>query len=222
MRLRSGDRKSEPGPAPSSPLAVPNIRKPDRCLGRDDAIAGLVAALLPSAGGGMALVFGGPGFGKTTVTEEVAVHPDILRRFGSRRWFVELTTVENAAGIMEAIAAAVGLERTAGKDAVLARLSGKPALLVLDNLETPWHADPRATEALLRELRDEPSLALIASLRSDEPIARLRWDAAIPLEPLDRRTAKQLFLEIAPKTARRTPTSTFSLIGPPAFRSPCF
>ena len=59
----------------------------------------------------MALVFGGPGFGKTTVTEEVAVHPDIVRRFGPRRWLVELTMVENAAGTMEAIAAAIGLER---------------------------------------------------------------------------------------------------------------
>jgi tetratricopeptide (TPR) repeat protein len=205
------DRQQRGQSAPSSPLAGPNIRKPDRCLGRDAAIAGLVAAMLRSEGGGIALVFGGPGFGKTTVTQEVAVHPDILRRFGSRRWFVELTTVENAAGIVEAIAATIGLERTAGKDAVLARLSGKPALLVLDNLETPWHADPPATEALLRELRDQPSLALIASLRGDEPIARLRWDAAIPLEPLDRRTAKQLFLEIAPKISAQDPDLDFFL-----------
>ena len=43
---------------------------------------------------------------------------------------------------------------------VIGRLTGKPAALALDNLETPWEAETLETEALLAELAAAPGLSL--------------------------------------------------------------
>ncbi len=191
--------ESENGPPsetsrPSGPSSLnpPNIDDKALCLGRDEDILSLIAALVPSANGGSALVLGGPGFGKTTLTEKVALHPTMIGQFKHRRWFVKLAAVETATGIVEAIAAAIGLEKAAREDAVLLRLGEAPALLVLDNLETPWHRDRDATEALLRRLRAEPAIALIASLRSDDTMGDM-WDKWLKLTVLDRDTARRAF-----------------------------
>lgn len=192
-------------------LARPNIDDLGHCFGRDAVIRRLVGALIPRAAGGAALVYGGPGFGKTTVTENVAVHPDIIDRFGVRRWFVKLETVQTATGIIEAVAFAIGLEVKAGKGAVLAELGSKFSLLVLDNLETPWHADRVAVTSILSELRAESNLAFIASMRGDEPPTELCWDASIKLGVLDAPTSKEIFLAIAENINKTDPNLDFFL-----------
>src|SRR4051794_9717171 len=53
-----------------------------------------------------AIVLGQAGIGKTTLTREVGAKAD---RFGARRWFVELETAPDAAGLRERIIVALGL-----------------------------------------------------------------------------------------------------------------
>jgi hypothetical protein len=105
-----------------------NIPNPGLCLGRDAEIARLAGALMTSPGGSTVLVLGGPGYGKTTLTEKVSLHPEVISHFGARRWFIELDTVHTAPGILAEVAASVGMERTAQRPAVLSQLGEKPGL----------------------------------------------------------------------------------------------
>jgi tetratricopeptide (TPR) repeat protein len=191
--------------------APSNIAAPARCDDRGGEIKKLIERLVPKAGGGLALVYGGPGFGKTTVTQRVGVDQEICDRFGPRRWFVNLETVQAETGVVEIIAVTIGLERTAGKGAVFAQLGTGPALLVLDNLETPWHADQPGIEMLLNELRNLPTVAVIVSLRGMVPLPGVRWDAEIQLEPLKAEPSKKLFLDIAKTISSGDPDLDFFL-----------
>lgn len=164
---------------PQSPIHDPGL-----CCGRDGEIARLVAKLVSVQEGGSILVLGDAGHGKTTLTEKVGVHPDIIQRFGSRRWFVELETANSAEEALAKIAQALGLERTAPLPAVQAHFAAKkPGLVVLDNLETPLHSDESATQRLLCDLTATPGVALMASLRSRESIAGVPWTDQVGWSP---------------------------------------
>jgi hypothetical protein len=141
------------------------------------------------------LVLGDAGHGNTTLTEKVGRHNKIVESFGARRWFVELQRADSAEGMLAAIAEAIGLERTAPQYVVETRLAAKPALVILDNLETPLHAD-RDTRKLLCDLTSIHGLALIASLRGRVTVAGVPWSDQICVEPLPFDVAKKVFLSI--------------------------
>ena len=173
------------------------VDAPDRCLGRDTEIATLTDALLaPRAA---ALVLGGPGIGKTTLTRAVAASDALAARFTDRRWFVPLETATDAATLRTATVLALGLDAAnpAAFDHALAQLREAPAPLVLDNLETPWEADMPAVQDTLRRLAALPHLALLASLRGSEAPDSPAWSRIMDLEPLPRDAARDLFLTIA-------------------------
>jgi hypothetical protein len=174
-----------------------NIHNPGLCLGRGDEVARVVANLLTAKRGGSCLVLGDAGHGKTTLTEKVGVHPEIVARYGSRRWIVELERADSAGSALAEIAEVIGLERAAPLVSIRSRLAAKPCLMILDNLETPLHADGRATEALLRDLVAVPEVALIASLRSRETVAGVEWTDQLWLEPLKSDVARKMFVSIA-------------------------
>jgi len=188
------------GPAPVAPLAPTppssDILPPDRCFGRDTELAALLAALLTS-GVSSALVMGEGGMGKTTLTRQAATHPDIVARFGERRFEAPLDTARSAADMQAATARAVGAEPAQGMEAIRARLSVAPALLLLDNLETPWEAEPQAVEELLRQLAQVPGLALMASIRGGEAPRAPAWGHRCLLKPLPPEEAQRVFLNIA-------------------------
>jgi tetratricopeptide (TPR) repeat protein len=192
-------------------LAPSNLEDPGLCIGREVSICSLVRAFSSSSGPCSAIVFGGPGFGKTMITQKVAINPHIIARFGVRRWFIKLENVRAARDVTDAIAAEIGLAPAPGKDVVIAQLGRQPSLLVLDNLETPLYSDPGDMDTLLRELRAEPNLALIASLRGDEPPVWFQWDVKIPIDTLDDQTSRSLFLEIAGTIRKDDPDLDFFL-----------
>jgi tetratricopeptide (TPR) repeat protein len=181
------------------------IHDPGLCEGRDDEIVNIVGSLVSVRSGASILVLGDAGHGKTTLTEKVGVHPDVLRQFSERRWFVELERADTAESALAEIAEAIGLERTAPLPAVQARFATKQGLVVLDNLETPLHADGRATETLLRDLISVPGLALMASLRSRETVGGVPWTDQIWLEPLRPDVARTVFRSIAPNIRENDP-----------------
>ena len=159
---------SATGPTPATPLLPP-----DRCLGRDTEIADLVATLTAPRPGAV-VVLGGPGMGKTTLTRAVATHPEIAARFAERRWFVPLETAADAASLRTAVVLALDGNPAdpAAFDHALATLGSAPALLVLDNLETPYDADTTAVRDTLRRLVGVPSLTLLCSYRGQPPRRR--------------------------------------------------
>ncbi len=115
---------------------------PPHFLGREADVGKILDALRTAPGPAAILVHGVPGIGKTTVTQAVANHPEMLERFGDgNRWFARLENAETAEKMKDAIVRALGRDPARGLDAALNSLTGSGGLLVLDNLETPW--DPK-------------------------------------------------------------------------------
>ncbi len=113
---------------------------------------------------------------------------------------VRCETTESAAGLAGELAATLGVPP--GGDTLsgaFALLSRAPAVLALDNLETPWERDTLAVEELLGRVASVPGVALIASVRGLERPSGVRWGQPIQLEPLDLPAARSLFTSIAPE-----------------------
>ncbi len=200
-RAKSG---GDTGPAPdaASPSA---LLRPDRCIGRGEQVDELIGALT-GPGAAVCLVLGGPGIGKTTLTLEAATSPAIADKFGARRWFVALDTARDAASLQTAIVEAVGLNPANSRfEQALARLAEQPGLLILDNLETPWEAEPQAVETVLRQIAAVPGVGLVASIRGGAAPHAPAWTCQIRVAPLADDDARELFLKIAPNITADDP-----------------
>ena len=76
-------------------------------------------------------------------------------------------------------------------------LAQAPGLLVLDNLETPWDGEREKVEAVLASLHRVPRLAMLASIRGNEPPAGVRWTRQRTMHPLEAPHAAEMFRDIA-------------------------
>ncbi|KYG04540.1 hypothetical protein BE21_46265, partial [Sorangium cellulosum] len=177
-----------------------------RCIGRDAEVEALAAAVsrdLP----GRVLLLGAAGIGKSTVSRAVLHRPEVVARFGERRFFVELDAAPDAASA--AVALADALRVPPGPDLrqrALSFLAAGPAVLALDNLETPWDGgDQAGTEALLAELAAMPQLGLMASVRGACRPGRVAWSAPVELRPLGPAEAEEMFCAIASEEHRGEP-----------------
>lgn len=188
-----GNSSAPPPQTASFPLA-----RPPRLIGRDPDVASLVAALLAGKPVNL-LLHGTGGVGKTTLSRAVATHHAIIEHFDVSRWPVPLETATDATTVATAIIRAIGLDpATNNFDDALRHLDDEtPKLLVLDNLETPWRAQPRETEALLARLAAAKGLSLIATLRGEQQPLEPAWHPH-PLAPLLPADAAELFRQIAP------------------------
>ena len=204
LALRQTLHRETAAPEPVQP--VPDrghFDPPPRCRGRDTETADLIAALTGDKDATI-VVLGPGGIGKTTVTQQVLASEPIQKRFQSRRWFVPLDTVPDAAGLRTAIVVALGLDPADPHafDRALAMLGEAPGLLVLDNLETPWEGDMRPTQDTLHRLSTIPGLSLMASLRGAEPPSSPAFTHFPTLGPLPDADARALFVDFAPKHAQ--------------------
>jgi tetratricopeptide (TPR) repeat protein len=173
---------------------------PAHFLGRANDVATILDVLLTAPSPVSILIQGGPGIGKTSLTTAVAVHPEVVRRFGeTNRWFAKLETATTAEAMRDAIMRAIGCDPARGFRAALASLADRPGLLILDNLETPW--DPKterhATEAVLAELGAVPGLALLASFRGRDRVGAPAWALVHPVAELGEAASIDLFRRIA-------------------------
>jgi len=212
LRARRSPAAIPPAPTPATASSsvsaapdVPRLPPPRHCFGREDAVPQTVAAVLAKPAAPLAIL-GPPGVGKTTVAVTALHDPRVVKRFRSRRFFVRADGVSGRDALMAAIAAAVGLEPGPGLEQRTWReLERGAALLVLDNTETPWDADPQAVEELLAQLAAAPGLALVATVRGDERPAGPRWAEPIRLRPLDPAPARSAFLAVAGERHRSDP-----------------
>jgi tetratricopeptide (TPR) repeat protein len=193
-----------------SPPTISEMARPDegvalvpiapRCFGRDAEIEQLVNAILAAKPEPM-LVLGGPGIGKTALTLAALNHEKVAERFGSRRFFVRC----DAAGSCDALVASMvrSLDLTSGSGnsvkLVLDSLEREPALVVLDNAETPWEGDDRLkVEEFLGMLSRCRRGALVVSVRGEELPIGVSWsNEGLGLHRLDEEEARKAFLYIA-------------------------
>jgi tetratricopeptide (TPR) repeat protein len=194
-----GPNPAEPDAARGAKVAVRGLPAAPVCVGRDDLVAEVTAALLGDPVVPVA-VLGAPGIGKSTVCLAALHGGAVAQRFGARRWFVRCDGAADAATLLAAIAAELGLagEALAGGPLawVRAELGSGPGVLVLDNLETPWGADTIAVERLLADLAATRAVVM-GAIRGTARPAGLRWHSTAPLPPLALADAREMFLGIA-------------------------
>jgi tetratricopeptide (TPR) repeat protein len=181
---------AQPGPAPRLP-GLP------RCFGRDDEVRTLIDSLCADPPPPVPIL-GPAGAGKTTVTLAALHDRRVVDRFGKRRYFVRCDSAKNRDSLVGEIARWMQIETGPQLEAQLfAELERGPAVLALDNAETPWWADTTATEELLAQLCGIPGLALVASIRGEQRPLGPAWREAIRVGPLDRTAARAAFLAVA-------------------------
>src|SRR5215831_18521589 len=170
-RASSGD-----GAAGEAPLAgtVPVPSTP--LVGRDDDVAA-VRDLMHAEGARLVTLTGPGGVGKTRLAVEIAqrLGPDF--RDGAR--FVELSSVHAAELVTAAIAAALGLNTSAGR--LIADLKGylraRQLVLVLDNFEQVIGAAPVVAELL-------GAAPGVVALVTSRMVLRLTGEHEFPVRPL--------------------------------------
>jgi len=151
-------------------------------------------------------VLGGPGIGKSTITIAAVHRPEVIRRYGSRRYFVRCEAAPSRSAVVAVMARLLGIDPAPGIEAaVLTAFGAEPALLVLDNFETPWEAEQSEAEELLGLLSGVPGLALVVSVRGGERPGGVSWAEALRAVPLDPVAARQAFLDIAGKKFEADP-----------------
>ncbi len=199
-----GKKSAAPSPPPAA--SAPSLLPPKpRCFGRDDEVRDLVETLLqPSSP--PTPILGGPGSGKTIITQ-IALHDRrVAERFRARRFFVRCDGATTREALVSEIARVVGIEPGTNPEASLFQaLAIGPTLLVLDNAETPWEGATSSVEELLSALSSVDGLALIASIRGDQRPLGPSWRSSIRVGPLGLEAARDAFLAIAGEKFRKDP-----------------
>ena len=144
------------------------------------------------------IVPGGPGMGKTTLALAAAHDERARTAFGSARVFVDLQAVTSAEAMLRALAAELDVEISDSAAYMLTCLAAQaaqaPALAILDNLETPWYAEPTRTEALLGQLASVGGLRLVITVRGETPYVAGGARKLRDIEQLAPDEARALFL----------------------------
>ncbi len=195
-----------PGPVQATDMT----RLPARryLVGRDAEVGSLVAAWLMTPPEPVALL-GAPGIGKSAVCL-AALHDDRVReRFGSRRWFVRCDGTASAKALLSLLGITLRVIAEGPADAladrVCAALGEGLGVLVLDNFETPWHADLLPVEELLGMVGSIPGVGVAVSARGTAHPAVLRWRDFATVKSLPLSDARQLFLAVAGATFASDP-----------------
>ena len=192
-------------PRAAQERGAPTTRGPRRaflpgrpnCFGRDKDLEDLAAHLV-SGDPRPALLLGGPGIGKSTLALAALYDARVAARFGARRWFIRCDAAKSRSDLAAALAQALELPLSPGVEAaVLTALASAPAAVVLDNLETPWEADPQPVEEFLSRLAGVLGLALAGTLRSGTRPYGIAWRDPFSLRPLELPDARDAFLAVA-------------------------
>ncbi|HSN88428.1 MAG TPA: serine/threonine-protein kinase, partial [Thermoanaerobaculia bacterium] len=191
-------RPDEPESSSSTSRRGTNPRLParPRCFGRETEIRELVEALCSDPPPPVP-VLGPAGAGKTTITLAALHERRVADLFGERRWFVRCDGATGRDSLVGAIARVLCPEAVPPLEPkIFLDLEESPAVLALDNFETPWERDTANVEELLTELAAIPGLALVVGLRGEQRPYPPRWCEAIHAGPLDPESARSAFLAV--------------------------
>lgn len=197
------EKKKEENSSPER--RAPRLPPPPRCFGRTEPVEDLVATLctdapLPTP------ILGPPGVGKTTITLTALHHRRAVEKYRTRRYFVRCDSAKSREALLSEIAMALQLEPGPNlEDRLFLDLERAPAVLALDNAETPWEADMTPVEDFFTQLTAIPGLALVASLRGEQRPFGPTWREAIRVAPLDLESARTAFLSVAGERYRNDP-----------------
>ncbi|HRE18130.1 MAG TPA: TIR domain-containing protein [Rhodocyclaceae bacterium] len=152
------------------------------------------------------IIFGGPGLGKTTLALELMHDDAVVQAFGVHRYFIPLEMATSADDFRAAVVSSLGAGTGQPMEAVIgSRVGGHPALLILDNLETPWESDKIGVEEGLLAIAACQSVTILATIRGRDVPAAPNWTFRHELKPLDPAASQTLFLKLAPTISADDP-----------------
>jgi tetratricopeptide (TPR) repeat protein len=190
--------RPESGPTVLGACA-PGLPAPRDLVGRDSEVTALVRAWLATPLQPVA-VLGAPGIGKSAICLAALHDKQVQERFGDRRWFIRCDGAASAGELLQVLAAGLGVLGDGPPGALMDRvgavLGAGLAVLVLDNFETQWTADPLTTEELLRAINAIPQAGVAVSARGTGRPAGLRWRDFAMVSPLPLPDARRLFLAV--------------------------
>ena len=202
LESRPDQEQAGPGEGAGGLPAAPDV------VGREAEVAALVAGWLAVPPEPVA-VLGAPGVGKSTICLAALHQPRVVERFGGRRWFIRCDGATSAQDVLSGLAAELGVtggpSAASAQDRVLAALGAGPAVVVLDNFETPWAADPLPVEELLRRIAVIAGVAMAVTSRGTGRPAGVRWRDFAMVSPLPLAQARRLFLVVAGARAAADP-----------------
>ncbi|WP_434041643.1 MULTISPECIES: NB-ARC domain-containing protein [Sorangium] len=150
-------------------------------------------------------ILGPAGIGKSTLARAALHDGRVVARYGERRYLARLDAAVSADAALSAIADALAV--SLGPDlwrGIHDALRSAPAMLVLDDAESPWEHDRERMETLLGKLASISGVALVASIRGAERPGGVAWRDAIRVKPLADAPAVDLFCSIAGEEHRNS------------------
>ncbi|KAJ7473124.1 P-loop containing nucleoside triphosphate hydrolase protein, partial [Mycena galericulata] len=168
--------------------------------GRDSELQEVVATLQQDSA--RIAILGTGGMGKTSLAVAVLHDAEVIKKYANR-FFVPCHSTATRSDLVSSVASHVGLTPGPNLARKLVRhlTYGPPALLILDNFETPWEplSGRVGVEEFLSLLADVPHLALVVTMRGAERPSRVKWTRPFipPLSPLNDAAALQTFFDIA-------------------------
>lgn len=121
------------------------------------------------AGCAAATSSGAPGLGKTAVCLTALHDSQVVQRFGARRWFVRCDGARSAEELLAGLAAELNVVAEGSPAALLDGVCGEldhgPGVMVLDNFETPWFADPLVVQATKSRMHGPGRLQLVNDIQ---------------------------------------------------------
>jgi tetratricopeptide (TPR) repeat protein len=143
------------------------------------------------------IIPGQPGMGKSALALELAYHADVQAKFGDERYFLRLDAATDADAMMNAVALRLNMHAQGNAENIadaVAKTCVKPTLLILDNLETPWHNNSELVEAAIARLAAGDQLNLVLTIRGDTPNLSCDAHQSDEIAALQADDAKALFL----------------------------
>ncbi|KZT40771.1 hypothetical protein SISSUDRAFT_1043703 [Sistotremastrum suecicum HHB10207 ss-3] len=150
-------------------------------------------------------ILGSGGIGKTSLALSAIHDETVVACFGQdTRFFISCESAPTKDAFVAAIADALGVDKDnqdlSGIIRMLSLIEGR-ALLILDNLETPWESPSNRAdvEDVLSQLTSVPRVTLLITLRGAERPSGVRWHRPFlpPLQSVDILAARQIFVSIS-------------------------